>query len=208
MRVGFEQFESMTSEIRHTAWARGVLVFGIAISLAAWFFVAGLVEKQAKADFDRTALAVVGAVERRTQQYIDVLRGMEGLFGHDPSVSRLAFQRYVNALNLSARLPGVQAVEFIRRVKLPERAVYETMARNDRSIRAGGFPDFSIKPDGVRSEYYVVHYVEPPVGNEDAFGLDIRSRDATLVASERARDVGEPIGTGRYRLVQEKQNQW
>ena len=206
MRVGLEQFESMTSAMRHTALARTVLIFGIAISFAAWFFVAALVEKQAKADFDRTALAAVSAIERRTQQYIDILHGLEGLFGHDPSVSRLAFQRYVNALNLSTRFPGVQAVEFIRRVKLPERAVYEAMVRDDRSIRAGGFPDFSIKPDGARAEYYVVHYVEPPIGNEDAFGLDVRSRHAALIATERARDVGEPIVTGRYRLVQEKQN--
>ena len=196
------------SAIRHTALARAVLLLGIALSLAVWFFVAGLAEKQAKADFDRTALATAGAIERRTQQYIDILHGMEGLFGHDPSVSRLAFQRYVNALNLSTRFPGVQAVEFIRRVKLPERAVYETMVRDDRSTKAGGFPDFSVKPNGTRAEYYVVHYVEPEVGNEDAFGLDIRTRHAALVASERARDVGEPITTGPYQLVQEKQNRW
>lgn len=206
MRVGIEQFDSMTSAIRHTGLAPAVLLLGVALSLTAWFLVAGVVEKQAKADFDRIALATVGAIERRTQRYIDILHGLEGLFGHDPSVSRLAFQRYVNSLNLSTRFPGVQAVEFIRRVKLPEKAVYESMVRDDRNIRPGGFPDFSIKPDGVRAEYYVVHYLEPAVGNEAAFGLDIRTRRAALVASERARDVGEPIVTGPYRLVQETQN--
>ena len=206
MRVGIKQFDSMTSAIRHTGLAPAVLVLGIALSLGAWFLVAGVVEKQAKADFDRIALATVGAIERRTQRYIDILHGLEGLFGHDPSVSRLAFQRYVNSLNLSTRFPGVQAVEFIRRVKLAEKADYESIVRDDRSITRSGFPDFSIKPAGLRAEYHVVHYVEPTAGNEDAFGLDIRSRPAALVASERARDVGEPIVTGRYRLMQEKQN--
>ncbi|MEO8384913.1 MAG: EAL domain-containing protein [Betaproteobacteria bacterium] len=196
----------MTSAIRNTGLARGVLMLGIALSIAAWFFVGGLVEQQAKADFDRSALATLGAIERRTQRYIDILHGLEGLLGHDPSVSRLAFQRYVNSLNLATRFPGVQAVEFIRRVRLPEKTVYEGMVRDDRNIRPGGFPDFSIKPGGARDEYYVVHYVEPAVGNEDAFGLDIRTRRAALTASERARDVGEPIITGRYQLAQEKQN--
>ena len=206
MRVGPIQFDSMTSAIRHTGLAPAVLVLGISLSLVAWLLVAGILEKQAKADFDRISLATVGAIERRTQRYIDILHGLEGLFGHDPSVSRLAFQRYVNSLDLSTRFPGVQAVEFIRRVKLAEKAEYESTVRNDSSITRSGFPDFSIKPAGPRAEYYVVHYVEPTAGNEAAFGLDIRSRQAALVASERARDVGEPIVTGRYRLMQEKQN--
>ncbi len=206
MRAGTKQFDSMTSAIRHTGLAPAVLALGIALSLGAWFLAAGVVEKQAKADFDRIALATVGAIERRTQRYIDILNGLEGLFGHDPSVSRLAFQHYVNSLNLSTRFPGVQAVEFIRRVRLAEKADYESSVRDDRSITRSGFPDFSIKPAGLRAEYHVVHYVEPAAGNEVAFGLDIRSRQAALVASERARDVGEPIVTGRYQLMQEKQN--
>ena len=198
----------MTRLLRHTGLARVVLILGIAMSLAAWFFVARLMDKQARADFDMKVRATISAVERRTQRYIDILPGLEGLFGHDPSVSRLGLQRYVNSLNLATRFPGVQAVEFIRRVKATEKPTYESAVRADRSIHPVGYPDFSVQPAGERDQYYVVHYLEPMAGNEKAFGLDILTKESERIATARARDVGEPIATGRYRLAQEKQSQF
>ncbi len=197
----------MTRLLRHTGLAKYILMLGIGLSVLAWIFVCRLVEQQARADFDADAQATISVVERRTQRYIDLLHGLEGLFGHDLSVTRAEFNRYVNSLNLSARFPGVQAIEFIRRVKLAEKSTYETTVRNDHNISSTGYPDFIVTPAGDRAEYYVIHYVEPMRGNEIVFGLDIRSRQAALLASEHARDVGEPIATGRYRLTQEKQNQ-
>ncbi len=198
----------MTRLLGHTGLARVVLILGIAMSLATWFFFARLIEKQALADFDTKTRETINKIERRTQRYIDVLQGLEGLFGHDPSVSRPGFQRYVNSLNLATRYPGIQAVEFIRRVKEADKPVYEAMVRADRSISPTGYPGFSISPKGERAEYFVVHYLEPMIGNEAVFGLDIRTRDSARIAAERARDLGEPIATGRYRLMQEKQSQF
>ena len=68
----------MTRLLRHTGLARVVLILGIAMSLAAWFFVARLMDKQARADFDMKVRATISAVERRTQRYIDILPGLEG----------------------------------------------------------------------------------------------------------------------------------
>ena len=178
------------------------------MSLVAWIFVARLIDNQAHADFDTKVRTTINTIERRAQRYIDILHGLEGLFGHDPSVSHLGFQRYVNSLNLATRFPGIQAVEFIRRVKQTEKLTFENAVRVDRSISPEGHADFAIKPGGERAEYYVVRYLEPMRGNETVFGLDIRSRDSALTAAERACDEGEPIATGRYRLVQEKQNQF
>lgn len=178
------------------------------MSLVAWIFVARLIDNQAHADFDTKARTTINTIERRAQRYIDILHGLEGLFGHDPSMSHLGFQRYVNSLNLSTRFPGIQAVEFIRRVKQTEKLTFENAVRMDRSISPEGHADFAIKPGGERAEYYVVRYLEPMRGNETVFGLDIRSKDGALTAAERARDEDEPIATGRYRLAQEKQNQF
>ncbi len=197
----------MTRLLRHSGLAKYVLILGIALSLLAWFFVCRLVERQARADFDAKAQATISVIERRTQRYIDLLHGLEGLFGHDISVTRGEFQRYVNSLSLPTRFPGIQAIEFIRRVRQAEKIMYETTVRNDRSVNNDGYPEYSVKPAGERAEYYVIHYVEPMLGNELIFGLDIRTREASRRASERARDVGEPIATGRYRLAQEKENQ-
>jgi diguanylate cyclase (GGDEF)-like protein/PAS domain S-box-containing protein len=66
------------------------------------------------------------------------------------------------------------------------------------------FPDFEIKPPGDRSEYWVLDYAEPYAGNEQVFGLDIRTRDGARIAAERARDSGDATATGRYRLARER----
>ena len=42
--------------------------------------------------------------------------------------------------------------------------------RNDRTMRASGYPQFDIRPEGRRDEYWVIDFVE----NEGVFGLDIR----------------------------------
>ena len=194
----------MTRILRHFSLAYVTLALGTVVSLVTWYLTGQLVERQTRADFETQAQAAINVIERRTQRYVDLLHGLEGLFGHDLSVSRAEFNRYITSLNLRQRFPGVRAMEFIKRVKDSEKSVYENTVRTDRSIAQNGYPDFGIKPEGTRPEYYVIHYIEPMRGNEPAFGADIRSRDAPLAASERARDAGEPIATGVYRLIQDK----
>jgi diguanylate cyclase (GGDEF)-like protein/PAS domain S-box-containing protein len=109
----------------------------------------------------------------------------------------------VTALELGQRLPGVQAVEFVRRVRAAEREGFVTMVRHDRSLAERGYPEFNVRPPGERPEYWVVDYVEPLKGNESAFGLDISMRRGARDAAEKSRDTGNPIFTGKYKLVQE-----
>jgi PAS domain S-box-containing protein len=110
----------------------------------------------------------------------------------------------IEALDLGQRLPGVQAVEFIRRVGAPEREAFVARVRADRSLEPQGYPAFAIRPGGQREELWVVDYVEPLGGNEQAFGLDITQRRGAFEAAERSRDTGNPVLTGKYRLVQEQ----
>ncbi|HYC35334.1 MAG TPA: EAL domain-containing protein [Usitatibacter sp.] len=82
------------------------------------------------------------------------------------------------------------------------RWTYVARVRADRTLDPNGYPDFDIHPEGRRDEYWVIEFLEPLAGNEAAFGLDIRMRQARD-AAERARDTGAPVMTGRYRLAQE-----
>ena len=198
---------NMTRILRHFSLAYIIVALGTVVSLVVWYLTGQVVERQTRTDLDAEAQAAISVIERRTQRNIDLLHGLEGLFGHDLSVSRAEFNRYVSSLNLAHRFPGVRAMEFIKRVKNGEKTVYENTVRTDRSIEVNGYPDFSIKPGDVQPEYYVIHYLEPMRGNEPAFGLDIRSRDESRAASERARDLGEPIATGRYQLIQDSGSQ-
>ena len=71
-----------------------------------------------------------------------------------------------------------------------------------RDTSLDGYPRFTIKPPGERSEYHVLVYVEPMAGNEFALGLDVganpASSDPGAVASalRSARDSGQLTASG------------
>jgi diguanylate cyclase (GGDEF)-like protein/PAS domain S-box-containing protein len=179
------------------------LACGLAATLLAWYFTGRTVEREAQAEFAGQADLANNLLERRIQRYVDVLYGLEALAYHDLQLTRLEFHRYVEALDLAQRLPGVQAVELIRRLTAAEREGFVRRVRDDRSVSATGYPAFDIRPSGARDEYWVVDFLEPAQGNEPVFGLDVRTRTGALAAAERARDTGEPTATGRYGLAQE-----
>jgi PAS domain S-box-containing protein len=142
----------------------------------------------------------------RLNAYADALRGGTGFWAASDLVSRHEWRRYVQALQLKRRYPGINGVGVILPVRADEEAaVIETWRRDDA-------PAFQVHPvPGVRSpatppwgaDRYVIVYCEPLEGNEAAIGLDIASEPQRRAAAERARDTGEPCSTGRIVLVQD-----
>ena len=191
------------SHLRPQSVALIALAIGVAATLVAWYVTGRQVRTEAEIEFGNRAQLATTVLERRVQRYIDLLYGLDALANHEAHLSRTEFHTYVTGLDLGTRLPGVQAVEFIRRVRAAEADSFVAMVRGDRGLVANGYPNFAIKPAGARDEYWVIDYLEPMAGNEPAFGLDIRTR-AAAVAAERSRDTGSPTMTGKYKLAQER----
>jgi diguanylate cyclase (GGDEF)-like protein/PAS domain S-box-containing protein len=200
--VTFSQ-SGMKTYLRPQSVALIALACGAGATLLAWFLAGRHVELESRAEFANQAQVAANVVERRLQRYIDVLYGLDALANHDFELTRQDFHKYVTGLDLGRRIPGVQAVEFDRRVPDAARQTFIARTRADRSVTVKGYPNFDVKPEGQRDEYWVIDYVEPMAGNEPAFGLDLRTRPVALAAAERSRDLGEPTMTGRTRLVQE-----
>src|SRR5262249_14430334 len=71
-------------------------------------------------------------------------------------------------------------------------------------IRAEGFPDYRIWPEGEREIYAPVIYLEPfDWRNKRAFGFDMFSEPVRRLAMERARDTGLPAISGKVTLLQD-----
>src|SRR5688572_28708207 len=187
----------MTNPLRPQSVALIALAIGVAATLAGWYVVGRQAEAEARAELASQAAVATNVVERRIQRYIDLLYGLDALANHEPSLSRLEFHTFVSALDLGLRLPGVQAVEYLRRVRDRDRDAFVASVRNDRTLTIKGYPEFNIRPPGRRDEYWVIDYVEPLAGNESAFGLDVRARRGADQAAERSRDTGSPIFTGK-----------
>jgi diguanylate cyclase (GGDEF)-like protein/PAS domain S-box-containing protein len=193
----------MTNSPRPQSVALIALAIGVAATVAGWYVVGRQSEAEARAEFASQASVATHVIERRIQRYVDLLYGLDALANQHPNLSRLEFHHYVTALDLGQRLPGVQAVELLRRLRESGREAFVAGVRADNSLTVTGYPEFAVRPPGVRDEYWVVDFVEPMAGNEAAFGLDIRMRRGAKEAAERSRDTGSPIFTGKYRLAQE-----
>jgi CHASE1-domain containing sensor protein len=193
----------MKTYLRPQSVALIALACGVVATLAGWWVVGRQAEREAVVEFANQASLATNVIERRLQRYIDLLYGLDALANHEPHLTRLEFHNYVQALDLGQRLPGVQAVEFIRRVRAADREAFISRVRADRSVNVEGYPEFGLKPPGERPDYWVIDYVEPLAGNEAAFGLDIRQRAGAFQAAERSRDTASATFTGKYRLAQE-----
>jgi diguanylate cyclase (GGDEF)-like protein/PAS domain S-box-containing protein len=186
---------------RHGPAAWLVLSAGMLLSVVAALLVAAQLEREAQLRFESALGDARSAIETRVNDYADVLRGVRGLFAASESVSRAEFARYLQNLNLASRFPGIQVIHYSRRFTDAERPAFEAMLRGDTSLEPRGYPDFAIRPAGVRPEYVVAMYVEPMAGNERALGLDLGGDPVRLAALNRTRDSGLITASGAIALA-------
>jgi signal transduction histidine kinase len=178
-----------------TAW----LVFALSIVITA---LGGLLASQAieKRANDRFSFEVRDAqerIQRRINQYQQILRGGVAFFDAHASVNRAHWHAYVSSLDLQNELPGVQGFAFAERVNP------DMLEQHERQIRAEGYPAYSVSPAGDREVYFPITLIEPfEARNQRAFGYDMFSEPVRREAMQRAMDTGQPSVSGLVQLKQ------
>ncbi len=81
----------------------------------------------------------------RLEAHAQVLRGGAAFVEASDVVSRDEWMRYVSNLQLAKTLPGIQGIGFALMIRPQDKAAHE------KAIRAQGFADYRIVPDGERS---------------------------------------------------------
>ena len=147
---------------------------------------------------------VVHAIQSRLDSAEQEVRSLEGLFAAG-AVDRGAFQRFVEG---AGEIAGSQAIGYARYLTTSERGTFELLVRSDESLVEGGYPDFSVGPDPIRNDMFVVDFIEPMAGNEAAFGFDLGSNDSRRAAIEKARDSGQTVATEGISLVQDDESRF
>lgn len=175
-----------------------VFLLSSLITASAWVIASGSIHQAQKEYFDFRVRETLERIEQRMQAYEQVLRGGQGLFKASSNVSRTGFRDYVASLQLAEHYLGIQGVGFSLVVPAGE------MDTHLRQIRAQGFPEYGIRPDGKRDLYTSIVYLEPfSDRNLRAFGFDMYSEPVRRAAMDKARDSGEAAMSGKVRLVQE-----
>ncbi|GAB3542061.1 hypothetical protein GCM10027443_42280 [Pontibacter brevis] len=148
--------------------------------------------------FEIRAEQATAAVQKRMNDYIQVLTGAKALIIASDTIERNAWRTYFNSLNIEKSYPGIQGLAYTHFVRASELAAFE------RQIRAEGFPEFRVHPEGKRASYTPITYIEPFSGrNLRAFGYDMYSEPTRQSAMNIARDTKQPALSGKVRLVQE-----
>jgi PAS domain S-box-containing protein len=137
----------------------------------------------------------------RMQSQVMILRGAAGFMENSRDVTRVEWRGYVDRLQFAMQLPGIQGLGYT--VIIPP----EDLAAHTASVRAEGFPDYTVHPAGVRPLYTSIVFLEPFSGrNLRAFGYDMFSEPTRRDAMASACDLGSPILSGKIILVQETES--
>jgi len=178
------------------AWA--VLIILISATLFAANAVRLQVQKNAQSKFDIYVQEVLDNITDRMRQHEQILLGGVGLIDASTSVSRTEWHAYVERLNLNKNYPGIQGVGLSPFIKSAE------LKAHIESVRKEGFPQYTVRPSGERSQYIPITNLEPFSGrNMTAFGFDMMSEAARASAMRAAVDNNIVTITNKVKLVQE-----
>ncbi len=179
----------LSTHWRRAQLATPLLVTAVLIAAAHMWFarfevsaVAGRVERDMAAAFD---LGV-------DQLPIDIepLHAVERLMASSESVTR---QEYATFTRRAVRMPGVEAVAWAPLKRAGAGSRTEREARDERLV--GFLTGDGAAATHAHDEHFPVTLIAPEEGNFSGLGLDRASAPALWAAMERARDLGEPVGT-------------
>ncbi len=174
------------------------LVTSLTLTFLIWKTLENNILNRARLNFDKAAQSTTTLIQQRMHAYEEILLGGVGLFNASSTVSREEWRQYVESLELKRILPGIQGVGYAEVVQ-PEQ-----IQQHINRIRAEGFPGYTLKPPGKRSQYTAIVYLEPfNKRNQRAFGYDMFAEPVRHAAMALARDSGQPALSGKIKLIQE-----
>lgn len=186
-------------------WIAIIVFFGLLITAVIYLEVKQTQDAAFRKDFLSKSSVFIVSIEQEITLDLEVLHFFKSFYDSSESVTANEFNLFsARALD---RHPSIQALEWVPRVPVAERAKVEL----DRKSQ---IPDFEIterSPQGEfiraleREEYFPVLFVEPLSGNERVLGFDLASNESRREALLRARTSGQLALSKSIKLVQSEQ---
>jgi signal transduction histidine kinase len=175
-----------------------VLAISIILSLGVTLLIYKHAVSRDSIRFNNSVSRAQSAIENRLNLYIALLKSGRGFIESTENLNREKFANFVKSLELEKNYKGIQGIGFNKLVSAGER---EALIKQ---MKAEGFSDFKIFPEGEREIYQTVVYLEP-LGerNRKIIGFDMSSEENRRLALVRARDLGVEILTAKVVLLQE-----
>ena len=163
--------------------AFGLLLMGLIATALAAHYTKSETDRESKREFDFVCNEIKIKIQDRLNAHEQILRSGAAFFDHSGSVSREDWHRFAERQKVDQQLPGIQGIGFA--LLIPK----QNLAQHVQEIRAQGFPQYQVRPEGKREIYSSIIYLEPFTNrNLRAFGYDMLSEPVRRTAMERARD--------------------
>ena len=189
---------SLRSRFSSVILPLATLVVALSITLLMWRAYDNSLKARLETVYQDKTARISDSIIDRMRDHEQVLRGAVGLFSVKEDVSRADWLHYVAVLQLDKNHPGILGVGFSKWLTPAEKDA------NVRQIRAEGFSDYSIRPEGKRPVYTSIIYLEPfNWRNQRAFGYDMYSEPLRRAAMDKARDENIATIAAKIILVQE-----
>jgi PAS domain S-box-containing protein len=184
---------------RRSAWpVWATLLAGLLVTALLTLAVRNEVAALAKQELGFVSRETADRIRTRLTAHAQLLRSGAALFDASEAVTREEWRTFVARQRIEEQLPGIQGVGFSLLI------APDQLQTHVDSVRREGFPDYRVWPEGERSLYSSILYLEPFSGrNLRAFGYDMFAEPVRRAAMETARDRDIPALSGRVRLVQE-----
>ncbi len=175
-----------------------VLCISLGASLVAWWMLSQSYRDKAQAVYSDMVSDVTGHIVRRLHDHEQILLGGVGLFNAGNTVTRQEWREYVSTLQLDENHPGILGVGYSIWLSPQEKVA------NEKALHREGFPEYVIKPEGIRPHYTSIIYLEPfSWRNQRAFGYDMYTESVRHEAIDKAIDSGKTTVAAKIILVQE-----
>ncbi|KAF0109571.1 MAG: multi-sensor hybrid histidine kinase [Chloroflexi bacterium] len=175
-----------------------VLLICLSLTVLVWLLLNNFNQKLAQERYQDRTDQIVSAITKRMEDYATVLGGGAAFLTASEGVTRDGWRTYIEHLSIKETFPGIQGIGFSKVIQPSELTQYT------QQIRAEGFPDYTVWPEGERGVYTSIIFLEPfDARNQRAFGYDMFSEPMRRAAMERARDTDTASISGKVTLVQE-----
>jgi diguanylate cyclase (GGDEF)-like protein/PAS domain S-box-containing protein len=175
-----------------------VLLLGLVGSGVVSYWMKSDIETRAYQEFIYRCEEIQLKIIARLKAHEQTLLGGAAMFDVSQTVERQEWYVYAKRLRISEHFSGIQGLGFSLLIPPAQLSAHQA------SIRAEGFPDYKVWPEGEREVYTSIVFLEPFIErNLRAFGYDMYSEPVRRAAMERARDENVAALSGRVMLVQE-----
>ena len=175
-----------------------VLIIALLLTGVATYFVHRSTTAEDAVRFNYYIRQAEADIKARTDLYRALLRSGRALLAASDEVSLKEFRKFIEMKETQTRYPGIQGVGYAKRF-LPRQ-----LDSIRRALQEMYGDSIRIYPDGPRSEYFPIIYIEPlDRRNRQAVGYDMFTDPVRRQAMEAARDTGYSVASGKVTLVQE-----